>query len=45
MQSRPSGPLLWNGKETDEDAFIRQMVDEQRLIYQFEPKRVYGMLG
>jgi PPOX class probable F420-dependent enzyme len=44
MQSRPSGPLLWNGKETEEDAFIRQMVDEQRLIYEFEPKRVYGMV-
>ena len=44
MQSRPSGPMLWNGKEIEEDAFRQAMVDEQRLIYQFEPKHVSGMI-
>jgi hypothetical protein len=44
MQSRPGGPLLWNGQETEEGAFKRKMVEEQRLIYEFEPRRVYGMV-
>jgi PPOX class probable F420-dependent enzyme len=44
MQKRPTGPMLWNGQEIEEDAFVRRMVDEQRLIYEFEPQRVYGML-
>lgn len=42
MQGRSSGSLLWNGKETEVDDFVRQMVQEQRLIYQFEPQRIYG---
>jgi PPOX class probable F420-dependent enzyme len=42
MQSRPSGPLQWFGSEREEADFLRLMVDEQRLIYQFEPQRVYG---
>jgi len=44
MQNRPSGLMLWNGKEIEEDAFRQAMVDEQRLIYQFEPKHVSGMV-
>ena len=44
MQGRASGPILWNGKEIEEDAFRQAMVDEQRLIYQFEPKHVSGMI-
>lgn len=43
MQSRPSGPLQWFGKELDEPAFRQQMIDEERLIYQFEPQRLYGL--
>jgi PPOX class probable F420-dependent enzyme len=42
MQNRPSGPLSWFGSQLDEDAFVKRMVDEQRLIYQFEPRRIYG---
>jgi PPOX class probable F420-dependent enzyme len=42
MQSKPSGDLAWFGKALDESAFLRQMKDEQRLIYEFEPLRVYG---
>jgi PPOX class probable F420-dependent enzyme len=44
MQNRPSGPMRWFGKELDEQAFRQQMIDEQRLIYEFEPQRLYGML-
>lgn len=42
MQNRPTGPLLWQGVERTEEEFLRAMVDEQRLIYAFEPLRVYG---
>ena len=42
MQNKPSGELSWFGKVLDEASFLRQMNDEQRLVYQFEPLRVYG---
>jgi PPOX class probable F420-dependent enzyme len=45
MQNKPSGPLTWYGKETSEGDFLRQMRDEQRLIYEFEPLKAYGLLG
>ncbi len=44
MQGRPDGPLSWFGGELDEDAFKVRMVDEGRLIYQFDVQRTYGML-
>ena len=43
MQGRPSGPLSWFGGEMDEEAFLQAMVDEQRLIYQFEVTHSYGL--
>jgi hypothetical protein len=43
MQNRPSGPLLWQGVERTEEEFLRAMVDEQRLIYAFEPIRAHGL--
>jgi PPOX class probable F420-dependent enzyme len=43
MQSRPSGPLLWNGEELDEDAFLDTMVTEKRLVYEFMPTKAYGL--
>jgi PPOX class probable F420-dependent enzyme len=43
MQKRPGGPLSWYGRQLEQDAFVEQMVREQRLIYQFEPQRIYGM--
>jgi hypothetical protein len=43
MQDRPTGPLSWFGAELDEDDFLRAMVDEQRLIYEFDVQRTYGM--
>jgi hypothetical protein len=43
MQSRPTGPLSWFDGELDEGAFLRTMVIEGRLIYQFEVQRSYGL--
>lgn len=37
------GKVLWYGAERDVDDFLRLMVEEQRLIYEFEPLRAYGM--
>ena len=42
MQNRPTGPLAWYGEELDEPAFLARMVEEQRLIYEFEVDRHYG---
>lgn len=43
MQNRPAGPLSWFGGELDEEAFRARMVEEGRLIYQFEVQKTYGM--
>ncbi len=45
MQSRPEGPLSWFGGEYDEERFRQLMVDEGRVIYQFQVQRSYGMLA
>jgi Pyridoxamine 5'-phosphate oxidase len=42
LQGRPAGPLTWFGGEHDEDRFREIMVEEGRLIYQFEVQRSYG---
>ncbi len=43
MQGKPDGTLSWFGGELDEASFLRTMADEDRLIYQFEVQRGYGM--
>jgi hypothetical protein len=43
MQGKPDGSLSWFGGEMAEDAFLRRMVEEQRLIYEFEVHRTYGL--
>jgi hypothetical protein len=43
MQGRPEGPVSWFGGDLDEDAFLKLMAEEGRLIYQFEVHRAYGM--
>ena len=43
MQGRPTGPLQWFGGELEEDAFCKALVDEQRLIYEFDVLRVSGL--
>jgi hypothetical protein len=42
MQNRPTGDVVWNGKPIDDDGFKTRMVEEERVIYEFEPRRVYG---
>jgi hypothetical protein len=37
------GMVLWEGVERTPEEFLRLMVEEQRLIYQFEVIRSYGM--
>lgn len=37
------GMVLWEGAERTREDFLRIMVEEQRLIYQFEPVRAYGL--
>ncbi|MFN2607530.1 MAG: pyridoxamine 5'-phosphate oxidase family protein [Acidimicrobiales bacterium] len=43
MQDRPTGAVAWFGKDLEPDDFLRLMVDEGRLIYEFEVERSYGM--
>jgi PPOX class probable F420-dependent enzyme len=43
MQDRPTGPLSWFGGELSEDDFLRAMVDEGRLVYEFEVHHTYGL--
>jgi PPOX class probable F420-dependent enzyme len=43
MQKRPTGPLSWFGRELSEQDFLRTMIAEQRLIYEFEPIRISGL--
>lgn len=43
MQGRPQGPLMWFGRELEEEDFRQAMIDQGRLIYEFHPKRSYGM--
>lgn len=45
MQSRPEGPLLWNGRELDEPAFLDAMRAEERLVYEFEIRRASGLVA
>jgi hypothetical protein len=44
MQNRPEGPLSWFGGELDENAFRTRMIEEKRLVYQFEVRKAYGMV-
>ena len=39
------GHLLWNGQERTTDEFPAIMEQEQRLIYELQPVRAYGLLA
>ena len=43
MQDRPTGPLSWFGGEFEEAEFLALMESDQRLIYEFEPRHIYGL--
>ena len=34
---------MWFGQEKTEEEFLQIMVEEQRLIYEFDVTRAYGM--
>ena len=38
------GRIFWEGTERSREEFLRIMVEEQRLIYQFEVVRAYGLV-
>jgi hypothetical protein len=42
MQNRPAGPLSWFSGELDEEAFLKAMVQEGRLVYEFDVHHAYG---
>jgi len=41
----PPGRIRWYGSEKTIEEFLQIMRDEERLIYEFEALRVYGMYG
>jgi Pyridoxamine 5'-phosphate oxidase len=43
LQGKPEGPLSWFEGELDDEAFLQTMVDEQRILYDFDVQRVYGL--
>ncbi|MBK8902681.1 MAG: pyridoxamine 5'-phosphate oxidase family protein [Anaerolineaceae bacterium] len=43
MQNKPTGPLNWFGQVLEPDAFRQKMVEQKRLVYEFEISRAYGM--
>jgi hypothetical protein len=43
MQGREAGTLSWFGGELTEAEFEARMVEERRLIYEFDVHRAYGM--
>lgn len=43
MQGKPTGALSWFGGELTERQFEQRMLDEGRIIYQFEVRRSYGL--
>jgi hypothetical protein len=43
MQKKPTGPLGWFTGNLSEEEFLAAMVDEKRLVYEFDVLRAYGM--
>jgi hypothetical protein len=39
------GKLAWFGKQLSKTDFLRQMVEEHRLVYEFDVTREYGLRG
>lgn len=43
MQARPEGPLMWFGEELMEEDFRAAMLEQGRVIYEFEVTGAYGL--
>jgi PPOX class probable F420-dependent enzyme len=39
----PPGQLMWYGKPKTREEFLQAMIDERRLIYEFDVTREYGL--
>lgn len=39
----PAGRMQWFGRDLSEEEFLQVMRDEQRIVYEFEVLRAYGM--
>jgi hypothetical protein len=35
--------VLWEGRALPDDEFLRVMVAQRRLLYEFEVRRAYGL--
>jgi hypothetical protein len=42
MLGTPTGSISWFGRDFSDDEFIQAMVDQERLVYEFEVLRSYG---
>jgi uncharacterized pyridoxamine 5'-phosphate oxidase family protein len=42
-QDKPTGPVSWFGGELTEEQFLATMVEEGRLVYEFDVQRAYGL--
>jgi hypothetical protein len=42
MQGRPEGLLSWRGAEVAEEQFRDFLVQDERILYEFEPVKFYG---
>jgi hypothetical protein len=38
----PTGPISWFGRNFSDEEFLQAMIDQERLVYQFEVNRSYG---
>jgi PPOX class probable F420-dependent enzyme len=43
MQHKPTGPLSYFGGDLTEEEFLTRMVEDQRLVYEFEVLKTYGL--
>lgn len=45
IQSQPTGNVTWFGQSLTEEQFLERMIEEQRLIYEFDITHVYGIVN
>jgi hypothetical protein len=43
MFDNPSGPINWFGRDFSDEEFIQAMIEQERLVYEFEVHRSYGI--
>jgi Pyridoxamine 5'-phosphate oxidase len=43
MFNNPSGPISFFGRDFSDEEFIQAMIEQERLVYEFEVHRSYGI--